>query len=720
MPPDTDTTASPAPKTPPAMPLDAPALYINRELSWIAFNRRVLEEAEDTRHPLLERVKFLSIFSSNLDEFMMIRVSGLRRQRVRGVLEAPPDVMTPSEQLAAIGQELTPLVEEAGRCWQEDLLPKLNEAGIHIHPYRSLPGEQQQALRVFFERQVFPVLTPMAFDVSHPFPFVSNLSLNLAVIINDLRQGVVFSRVKVPLDILPRLVRIPEPAGAEEKTPEAALHHHFVFLEDLVASNLDLLFPGMEVVASYPFRVTRDADIEIEEDEAGDLLTAIEEGVEHRRIGVPIRLELDRSVPAWVREILTTRFTLPQGQIYAPGGLIGMADLMELTAIDRPDLKDQPFLPAYPPSLGETESIFAAIRRHDILLYHPYDSFTPVITFLQQAAADPDVLAIKMTLYRAGLNSPVVEALTDARIAGKQVTVLVELKARFDEENNILWARALEQAGVHVIYGLIGLKVHAKLAMVVRREGDDLVTYTHMGTGNYNAGTARVYTDLGLFTCDPAIGADAADLFNALTGYSRKTDYRRLLVSHGTMGTMRREFIGLIDREIRRQETDGDGYIALKMNALVDKDCIRALYRASSAGVTVDLQVRGICCLRPGISGDLREYLRHLHRRAVPRALADLLLPQRRRRDRSLRERRLDAAESRPPGGDPLPHQRPPDERGRRPGYPKPCTSVIPPGRGGSHPTGSTSVSDQNPVRSRSTPSSGCSHTGAIWHTDGE
>ncbi|WP_206633404.1 polyphosphate kinase 1 [Methanoculleus taiwanensis] len=603
MPPDADTIHTPAPETQPEMPLDAPELYINRELSWIQFNRRVLEEAEDTRHPLLERVKFLSIFSSNLDEFMMIRVSGLRRQRARGVLEAPPDVMTPSEQLAAIGRELTPLVEAAGRCWQEEILPRLNEAGIRIHSYRSLPGEQQQALRTFFERRVFPVLTPMAFDVSHPFPFISNLSLNLAVIINDLRQGVVFSRVKVPLDILPRLVRIPEPEGKGEKTPEAALHHHFVFLEDLVASNLDLLFPGMEVVASYPFRVTRDADIEIEEDEAADLLTAIEEGVEHRRSGIPIRLELDRSVPAWVREILTTKFKLSQSQIYTPGGLIGMADLMELTAIDRPDLKDQPFLPAYPPSLSETESIFTAIRRHDILLYHPYDSFTPVIAFLQQAASDPDVLAIKMTLYRAGLNSPIVEALTNARLAGKQVTVLVELKARFDEENNILWARALEQAGVHVIYGLVGLKVHAKLAMIVRREGDDLVTYTHMGTGNYNAGTARVYTDLGLFTCDPAIGADAADLFNALTGYSRKTDYRRFLVAHGTMGTMRREFIALIDREIRRQETNGDGYIALKMNALVDKECIRALYQASSAGVTVDLQVRGICCLRPGIPG---------------------------------------------------------------------------------------------------------------------
>ncbi|MDN7024881.1 polyphosphate kinase 1 [Methanoculleus sp. FWC-SCC1] len=598
---DPDTIPIHAPKKHPEVPLEEPRLYINRELSWIQFNRRVLEEAQEERHPLLERVKFLAIFASNLDEFMMIRVSGLRRQRARGVLEAPPDGMTPSEQLAAIRQELMPLVEDASSCWQDDILPKLNEAGIHIRRHADLAEGEKRRLRDFFERRVFPVLTPMAFDVSHPFPFISNLSLNLAVVINDPQRGVVFSRVKVPIDVLPRLVRIPEETTEGGTKPEQALEYNFVFLEDLVASNLDLLFPGMEVAATYPFRVTRDADLEIEEDEASDLLTAIEEGVELRRIGTPIRLELSHTVPAWVREILTTKFQLPASQVYTPIGPVGIADLMELTAIDRPDLKDQPFLPAVPPSITDAGSIFDAIRQHDILLYHPYDSFAPVITFLQQAAADPDVLAIKMTLYRAGLNSPVVEALMDARMAGKQVAVLVELKARFDEENNILWARALERAGVHVVYGLVGLKVHAKMCMVVRREKDGLVTYTHMGTGNYNAGTARIYTDLGLFSADPKIGADVADLFNALTGYSRKIDYRQLLVSHGSMGTMRQEVINLIEGEIRRQEEHGDGYIALKMNALVDKRCIQALYRASRQGVTVDLQVRGICCLRPGI-----------------------------------------------------------------------------------------------------------------------
>jgi len=591
--------------TPPDIPLDSPSLYINRELSWIQFNRRVLEEAEDLRHPLLERVKFLSIFWSNLDEFMMIRVSGLRRQRTRGALEAPPDRMTPTEQLAAIRQDLTPLLEKAARCWSDDILPRLIRAGIRIHRHQDLNPEQKRALEDFFEQKVFPVLTPMAFDVGHPFPFVSGLSLNLAVIINDPECGTVFSRLKVPLDILPRLVRIPGDI-LDAENPESlsgANIHHFIFLEDLVASNLNRLYPGLDVAAAYPFRITRDADFEIEEDEASDLLTAIEESVELRRIGSPVRLEADCSMPAWVREMLTAKFSLPQSLVFTSDGPIGMADIMELAGVDRPDLKDQPFLPSSPPSLSGEGDIFSTIRKHDILLYHPYDSFSPVISFIRQAARDPNVLAIKQALYRVGLNSPIVEALMEARTCGKQVAVLVELKARFDEENNIVWARALERAGVHVIYGLVGLKVHAKMCMVVRREAGVLVTYTHMGTGNYNAGTARVYTDLGLFSCNPEIGADVDDLFNALTGYSKKADYRGLIVSHGTMGTMRQEILDRIEREIRRQQECGDGYIAMKLNALVDRDCIMALYRASKAGVRVDLQVRGICCLRPGIPG---------------------------------------------------------------------------------------------------------------------
>lgn len=584
--------------------LDDPRLFINRELSWIQFNRRVLEEARDTRHPLLEQAKFLSIFASNLDEFMMIRVSGLRRQISGGVLAAPPDGMTPSEQLAAIRQELLPHLAEAQASWQNDILPLLNDAGIHIHRFAALPAFQKEAMRVFFEKEIFPVLTPMAFDPGHPFPFISNLSLNLAVLIDDPLRGMVFSRLKVPAGLFSRLIRIPEEFIPGESESEKAKAYHFLFLEDIVASNLDMLFPSLEVVAAYPFRVTRDADLEIEEDEASDLITAIEESVELRRIGSPCRLEVNRSMPDWVREMIASKLGIPLREVYTMDDPVGMADLIELTRIDRPDLKDSPFLPSYPDGLDkEDEDIFAAMKRHDVLLYHPYDSFTPVINFIRQAARDPDVLAIKQTLYRVGLNSPIVKALMEAREAGKQVAVLVELKARFDEANNIVWARALERAGVHVVYGLVGLKVHAKMCMVVRRDKDGLATYTHLSTGNYNATTARIYTDIGFFTADAGIGADVADLFNALTGYSRKADYRTLLVSHGEMGTMRNDLLWWIGHEITRQEEFGDGYIAMKMNALVDKRIIKALYRASQAGVNVDLQVRGICCLRPGIPG---------------------------------------------------------------------------------------------------------------------
>ncbi|MDG6256281.1 MAG: polyphosphate kinase 1 [Methanomicrobiaceae archaeon] len=584
--------------------LDEPRLFINRELSWIQFNRRVLEEARDRRHPLLERVKFLSIFASNLDEFMMIRVSGLRRQISGGVLAAPPDGMTPSEQLAAIRQELVPQLAEAQACWRSDILPLLNDTGIHIHRFAALSASRKDAMRVFFAKEIFPVLTPMAFDPGHPFPFISNLSLNLAVVIDDPLRGMVFSRLKVPAGLFSRLIRIPEEFVPEESEVEKVKAHHFLFLEDIVTSNLDMLFPGLEVVAAYPFRVTRDADLEIEEDEASDLITAIEESVELRRIGSPCRLEVNCSMPDWVREMIASKLGIPMREVYTMDDPVGMADLIELMRIDRPDLKDSPFPLSYPDGLDkEDEDIFAAIKRHDFLLYHPYDSFTPVINFIRQAVRDPDVLAIKQTLYRVGQNSPIVKALMEAREAGKQVAVLVELKARFDEANNIVWARALEREGVHVVYGLVGLKVHAKMCMVVRREKDGLTTYTHLSTGNYNATTARMYTDIGLFTADAGIGADVTDLFNAITGYSRKADYRTLLVSHGEMGTMRNDLLKRIEHEISRQEEFGDGYIAMKMNALVDQRIIRMLYRASQAGVNIDLQVRGICCLRPGIPG---------------------------------------------------------------------------------------------------------------------
>jgi len=577
--------------------INTPKVFFNRELSWIQFNRRVLEEAWESDHPLLERVKFLSIFSNNLDEFVMIRLSGLWRQLAAGALERPPDALSPAEQIAGIRSELLPLLEEATECWREYLLPRLRDEGIFIHKMEDLSPEYRRDARERFIREIFPIITPMAFDVSHPFPFISNLSLNLAVVINHPHRGRLFSRVKVPRGIMKRFIRL---SGLPDK---GGRDYHFVMLEDLIGDNLDLLFPGMDVEAAYPFRVTRDADFEIEEDEASDLLTTIEESVEHRRIGQPVRLEVDISVPLWIREMLATKLHLHPNQVDTSTGPIGMADLMEIAGINRPELKDPPFLPATPPGLENEKQIFAAIRQRDYLLYHPYDSFNPVVAFIRQAARDPDVLAIKQTLYRVGTNSPIVEALMEARERGKQVTVLVELKARFDEENNIVWARALERAGVHVVYGLVGLKVHAKLCMVIRREGDRLVTYTHIGTGNYNAQTARVYTDFGIFTADPDVGSDAADLFNALTGYSAKRRYRTFLVSHGKTGLMRDDIVMRINREIKRHRETGDGCIVFKCNALVDPACIAALYRASEEGVRIHLQVRGICCLRPGITG---------------------------------------------------------------------------------------------------------------------
>ncbi len=577
--------------------LFTPKVFLNRELSWIQFNRRVLEEARDPNHPLLERVKFLSIFGNNLDEFVMIRLSGLWRQAEAGALERPPDGLSPQEQIQGVRKELLPLLQEAVSCFEDELLPELRDEGIIIHRMADLRPEDQKHARDIFQKEVFPVVTPMAFDVSHPFPFISNLSLNLAVVITDEKRGRLFSRVKVPRTLGKRFVRLPamEDTGSGES--------HYVMLEDLITANLDLLFPGMTVVAAYPFRVTRDADFEIEEDEASDLLTTIEESVGHRRIGRAVRLEVDHSAPSWIREMLQSKLRLHPVQVDTSTGPMGMADLMELTDSNRPDLKDPPFLPSVPRALELEKAIFSAIRRQDHLLYHPYDSFNPVVAFIRQAARDPDVLAIKQTLYRVGPDSPVVSALMEAREMGKQVTVLVELKARFDEENNITWARALERAGVHVVYGLIGLKVHAKLCMVVRREHEGLVTYTHIGTGNYNAQTARVYTDLGIFTADPDVGADTADLFNALTGYSTKTRYRRLLVSHGKTGTMRTYLLARIDSEIRHHKERGNGSIIFKCNALVDPAIIAALYRASQEGVAIHLQVRGICCLRPGVVG---------------------------------------------------------------------------------------------------------------------
>jgi polyphosphate kinase len=479
----------------------------------------------------------------------------------------------------------------------------LAETGINVLSYDELKGKQRKLLRRLFKREIFPVLTPLAFDPGHPFPHISNLSINLAVVINDQGKGEKFARVKVP-HMFPRFLRIPSEEKADDLQRlglEGTTYSNFVWLEEVVAANLDLLFPGLEVVSAHPFRVTRDADVEIEEDEASDLITAMEVVVGQRHFGSAIRLEVDARMPELVRDILIQNVELAPYQVYSVNGPLGRSDLMELTKLDRPDLKDVPFQQTTPRSLAHREgSIFSVLRHRDVLLYHPYDSFKPVVDFVLEAAEDPDVLAIKQTLYRVGPNSPVVQALKTARENGKQVSVLVELKARFDEENNIVWARALEEVGVHVVYGLVGLKTHAKMCLVVRREPAGVRRYVHLGTGNYNPVTARIYSDLGLLTCNPEVVSDVTLLFNALTGYSSAEQYRKLLVAPHSM---RQQLLDRIDREIEHHQKNGDGRIVFKMNSLVDKPCIKALYKASMAGVRIDLQVRGICCLRPGVDG---------------------------------------------------------------------------------------------------------------------
>ncbi len=581
--------------------LDDPSLFINRELGWVQFNGRVLEEALDHRHPLLERVKFLSIFANNLDEFFMIRVSGLRRQLASGVLSAPPDGMTPSEQLAAIRKELIPQLAAQMDCWQSDLSKALREANLSVLSYEELKGKQKKLLRRHFKREIFPALTPLAFDPGRPFPHIGNLSMNLAVLVNDPIQGERFARLKVP-PAFPRLLKVPseESADSYESLGLVETSNTFVWIEEVIAANLELLFPGVEVQAAYPFRLTRDADIEIEEDEASDLSVAVERGVEMRRFGSADRLEIHHDMPEWVRNVLAKNLRLAPYQVFTVEGPLGLADLMELTAVDRPDLKFEPFLPATPPAFRGANDLFAVMRQQDVLVYHPYDSFAPVVELVRQAARDPKVLTIKQTLYRVGPDSPIVDALLEARENGRQVSVLVELKARFDEENNLGWARQLEKAGVHVVYGLVGLKTHCKLLLIVRRESDGLRRYVHMATGNYNPVTARMYTDIGFFTCDGDIASDVSELFNVLTGYAHQSEYRKLLVAPTSM---QEEITNRIEREIERHQAHGDGYLAFKMNALVDKKIMKALYRASQAGVKIDMQIRGICSLRPGVPG---------------------------------------------------------------------------------------------------------------------
>ena len=574
-----------------------PAYYVNRELGWIAFNQKVLEEAlSPDSHPLLERVKFISIFSSNLDEFFMIRVAGLEDQYEAGIQDRSVDGLTPVEQLEKIRERVMAQLRRRNECFYGDLTPKLAEHGIEFIGYDDLNAERREALRRYFRHEIFPVLTPLAVDPGHPFPFVSNLSLNLAVELEDLEtQALKFARVKVP-SILPRILRLDTIEGLDFGDGRVRL----LWLEELIMNNLGQLFPHMKIVQCHPFRIIRDADIEIEEDEAGDLLETIEQGIRSRRYGKVVRLDVTPSMPKSMRRILTKNLEVQPRNLYEIDGALGLSGLMEMMGIEAPELKDEPFAPHNPLEEKVGGDIFSAIRQGDQLLYHPYDSFQPVVDLINQAARDPQVLSIKQTLYRVGGNSPVVEALMNAVEARKQVAVLVELKARFDEENNIGWARALEDVGAHVVYGLVGLKTHAKLTLIVRKEQDRLRRYLHLGTGNYNPTTAKIYTDYSYLTANEELANDVSELFNALTGYSKHMTYRRLIVS--PINT-RNRIIEMIDREIEWHKKQGKGRIIMKMNALVDRKTIQALYRASCAGVSVDLIIRGICCLIPGIEG---------------------------------------------------------------------------------------------------------------------
>jgi polyphosphate kinase len=574
----------------------SPELYINRELSWIEFNKRVLHEASNPAHPLLERVKFIAIFSSNLDEFFMIRVSGLEKQVEAGNDTLSFDGLSPMQQLLEIRQRTIEMLSERSRLFYEELIPQLAEAGISFAKYEQLPETYKQALNNFFDEQIFPVLTPLAFDPGHPFPFVSNLSLSLAVQLRGSSDDSLrFARVKVP-DGLSRLIRLDKIKGI--KLPKGKII--YVWLEDLIAGNIQKLFPNVPVISVHPFRVTRDADIEIEEDEAGDLLASISQGLRQRRYGNVVKMDVNPGIPDYIKQVLMENLEIEERKVYEIPGILGLSSLIEMMSIDRPDLKDVPFVPRNPFLEQEDENMFELLKHRDMLLHHPYDSFQPVIDFINCAAQDPDVLAIKQTLYRVGSKSPIVQALIEAAERGKQVAVLVELKARFDEENNIVWARALEKAGAHVVYGLLGLKTHAKMLLVVRREADGLRRYVHLSTGNYNAATAKIYTDYSLFTSNPEIAADISEIFNYLTGYSRQDTYRRIVVAPLNM---RKWILEMIEREIACHKKYGNGHIMFKLNALVDPQVISALYRASQAGVWIDLIVRGICSLRPMLKG---------------------------------------------------------------------------------------------------------------------
>lgn len=570
-----------------------PALYFNRELSWLAFNRRVLEEAQDETQPLLERLKFLAIFGSNLDEFMMIRYAGLKEQQAAGVTALSFDGLTAGEQLSAVSATLHPMVLEHRRVLREDVLPALARHGVVIRDVAGLADAERAAVDRFWREELFPVLTPLAVDSAHPFPRLPNLAFALLLEVVDEEAGAAMTAVVQVPSVLPRFLRLP---GAG---------HAFVVLEDVIRDRVAELFPGHAVRRAHGFRITRDADIEIAEDEAADLLRAVADEVRRRRWGDAVRLEVLAGMPpSWIERLRRTLALHPE-DVYEVPNHLNVVDFMELAQLPIPELRDPPFNPRLPRELRRHATVFDAVRERDVLLHHPFHAFDAVQRLLDDAADDPDVLAIKQTLYRVGRRSPVVAALERAAGNGKLVTAMVELKARFDEENNIVWAQELERAGVHVVYGLAGLKTHAKALLVVRRERDEdggtvIRRYMHLGTGNYNAGTAVVYTDMGLLTCDPDLGADVSELFNLLTGFSKQRTWRKLWVAPETL---RPALLAAIERETEHAGAGRPARIVAKMNALVDPQVIQALYRASQAGVEIDLIVRGVCCLRPGVPG---------------------------------------------------------------------------------------------------------------------
>lgn len=573
--------------------------FFNRELSWLEFNRRVLNEALDESNPLLERLKFLAIFSTNLDEFFMIRVSGLKEQIAEGVNKLSPDGLLPAEQLREIRDRLRPMLAEQLVCLNEDILPNLAEQGIRIYSYQDLNKVEKKRLDDYFHKNIFPVLTPQAVDVSHPFPFISNLSLNLGLMVEPEDD---FPHDKLGhLFTNRRFARIKLPPNVSRLIPIDESESRFALLGELVSANVGYLFPNMKTGKPYLFRITRDADIEIREDEAGDILRTIELELHHqKRFSFAVRMEVSDSMPIEMVNYLAGSTGLTEHDVFHVEGFLNIPDLMRLYSLNRPDLKDKPIAYSIPASVRRKENIFDTLKERDILLHHPYTAYSTVTDFINAAAKDEKVLAIKICLYRTGKDSPVIKSLVKASRNGKQVAALVELKARFDEENNIEWARHLEAEGVHVVYGMRGMKTHSKVTLVVRSENDELRRYVHIATGNYNPTTSRIYTDLGLLTSDPEIGADATDLFNFLTGYSYQDEFRKLLVAPINL---REKMIEMIVRETENKQNGKEARIIVKINSLTDDKIIAALYRASQAGVQIDLMIRGICTLRPGIEG---------------------------------------------------------------------------------------------------------------------